>query len=390
MTNKFDIIVVGGGYVGLSFAGMLAQAGFKTAVIEKRQFASKKISGEPSRLLAINTYSCNVFSKNKLLKSIKAIGQNINHIRVVDYNSTAFLDFAPEEINQDNFGYMVEEHDLGNALYYQLKKNPNLTIIEGAGVDSLDVGQSHVSISLAKGKISAPIVVAADGKHSLIRALTGIEHQRHNYRQHAVVCDIAHELDHLGIAVEKFMPTGPFAILPKRGGFSSSIVWTLPEDQHDALKTLSNEEITDLIQERFGGYLGKVRIDSKLRSFKLELVVAEEYYSDRVALLGDALHAIHPLAGQGMNLSLRDANALTQLLITQRSLGLDLGSEHMLKEYRKLRETDNHLMIEATDKLNRLFSNDFIPIKLARRMGLKFVNNASPLKKAFMQYACGL
>lgn len=390
MMKKFDVIVVGGGYVGLSFAGMLAQAGFQTTVIEKRHFATKKTHGEPSRLLAINTYSCDVFSKNKLLKSIKAIGQSINHIRVVDYNSTAFLDFAPKDINQDNFGYMVEEHDLGNALYSHLNKNPNLTIIEGTGVDAFEVEQSYVCISLGQDKISAPLVVAADGKHSLIRALTGIEHQRHNYGQHAVVCDVAHELDHLGIAVEKFMPTGPFAILPKRGGFSSSIVWTLPEDQHNALKTLPETEITDLIQERFGGYLGKVSIESNLRSFKLELVVAEEYYSERVALLGDALHAIHPLAGQGMNLSLRDANTLTQLLIQQRSLGLDLGSEHMLKEYRKLREADNHMMIEATDKLNRLFSNDFIPLKLARRIGLKLVNQATSLKKAFMQYASGL
>lgn len=390
MMKKYDIVVIGGGYIGLSFAGMLAQAGFLTAVIEKRCFTSRKVKDEPSRLLAINTSSCKILMQNKLLTNIKTLGQSINHIRVVDYNSTAFLEFAPKEISQDNFGYMVEEHDLGNTLYSNLNTNPNLTIIEGTGIDDLEVKQSHASISLPSGKISAPLIVAADGKHSLIRALTGIEHHHHHYRQYAIVCDVIHELDHLGIAVEKFMPTGPFAILPKRGGFSSSIVWTLPEDQHDALKTLPDHEITSLLQEHFGAYLGKVRIDSKLRSFKLELVVAEEYYSERVALLGDALHAIHPLAGQGFNLSLRDAGALTKLLRQQRALGLDLGSQHMLKEYRKLREVDNHIMIEATDKLNRLFSNDFIPVKLARRLGLRVVNKVSSFKNAFMRYASGL
>jgi 2-octaprenyl-6-methoxyphenol hydroxylase len=387
---NFDVIIIGGGYNGLSLAGMLANAGIKVCLIEKNNLGGRaKNSRDPARLLAIAKASCQIYKKYKLLSNIDVLGQGINHIRVVDHDSHAFIDFDPKDINIDNFGYMVEEYVLGEALYKRLKASATLRILTGHKCGAIHYDANKVRVEIGPEVLTAKLLVAADGRNSSIRALAGIDNIRQEYDQCAVICDVSHALDHLGIAVEKFMPSGPFAILPKKGGFSSSIVWTLPKAQAGALAKLSENEVLGLLQDRFAGYLGELKLASELKMFPLELVYARKYYGKRLALLGDALHAIHPLAGQGLNLSLRDADALAQLIIEQSNLGLDIGSEHMLKQYQTLREPDNLMMIEGTDKLNWLFANEILPLKLARRFGLKMVNKLPLLKKLFMKYASG-
>jgi 2-octaprenyl-6-methoxyphenol hydroxylase len=385
--KQYDVIIIGAGYVGLTFALMLKNIGLDVIVLEKRKLNIEKKVGEPSRLLAIAHASCNIFNKHNAIKNFLKLGQEIKQIKVMDATSDDFLEFTPSDIKLDNFGHMVEEHILHKEL---LQNSKDIEILDNTDIEEIRQDQYFGYVTTSTEQLKAKMIIVADGKNSEIRNKLGIETFRHDYKQYALVCDIKHELNHQGCAIERFLPTGPFGILPKQDGFTSSIVWSIEKEIWQSIKQLDKPSILHLIQERFGEDLGKIEFASEIATFPLELVHAKNYYNGRFVLLGDAAHAIHPLAGQGLNLSIRDCDKLAELIQNQNELGLDICSSLMLEEYVKARAFDNNLMIESTHGLNYLFSNNFLPIKFLRRKGLSIVNKLNPLKKMFMKYASGI
>ena len=397
MTKHFDIVVIGAGNVGLSCAAILAKLGLKIAIVDKGTVLPRSESKPKtaSRLLAITDRSCKIFADHDLLGELRSNSQDINFIRVVEGDSTAYMDLDPQELGLDNFGCMTPENIVSNMLIKQVLENPDIEIIRKTDVMGIaqQADNNVLTVLDADGKnnkISAKLIVAADGRSSTIRDLLGIEEYKHDYHQVGIVCDIGHEEDHCGSAVEKFYPSGAFAILPQKGGFSSSIVWTDEQALGKALSELTEEQLTMAIQVRFGDYLGKIRILSEVKAFNLEMKYAKCCIAKRVVLIGDAAHAIHPVTGQGFNLGLRDVHALSELIQRNLSIGLDIGSYTMLKEYEAERLGDSMFMSQATHSINILFSNSFLPVKVFRKLGLRIANKIPIMRKAFMKYGLGL
>jgi 2-octaprenyl-6-methoxyphenol hydroxylase len=285
---------------------------------------------------------------------------------------------------------MAENRFIRKAIHEAILENPAIQYITASEVESFsDAGASVTAHVKGDGDIAAQLLVAADGRSSGLRAASGIQHKEIRYGQIALVCVVEHSEEHAGIALEKFVPAGPFAVLPMVGRMSG-VVWTVEEKFAADYMALSDADFLRELNKLFAGYLGEIKLVSRLWGYPLSLLHAAEYWKGRLALVGDAAHGVHPIAGQGANLGLRDAAVLADLLGKQFSLGLDLGSSTLLERYNQWRRFDVFSMMAATDGLNRLFSNDFPPLKLARNIGLAAVNRVPPLKNVFMKQAMGL
>jgi 2-octaprenyl-6-methoxyphenol hydroxylase len=271
----------------------------------------------------------------------------------------------------------------------------NLTLLAPVRIAALECGAAAVTAELSDGRrLRARLAVGAEGKASPLREMAGIRVTRWDYRQVGIVCTVAHEAPHQGVAHEHFLPAGPFALLPMtpgpEGGHRSSLVWTERRALAPAMMALSDADFAAELQRRFGDSLGRLRQAGGRWSYPLGLMLAEACVAARLALVGDAAHVIHPIAGQGLNLGLRDVAALAETLVDARRLGLDLGSAEVLARYQGWRRLDGALFAVATDGLNRLFSNDLGPLRLIRDLGLAAVDRAPPLKRLFMRHAMGL
>ncbi len=389
--KHYDVVIFGGSYIGLSLALLLSRLDLNIAVIEKQKFRADKKENEPSRLLAIAKYSIDTYKKYGIDNLFTTEAEPITYIRVLEEGTSAYLDFDPKELGLSQFGIMIEEYTLLERLYEQARNKSNISLFYNLEVEDITSQKDKSYIRFSDGeKFSTSLVVACDGKNSWVRRLFGIGVQKFDYHQSAIVCDIAHAKNHEGAAIEKFMPEGPFAILPKPGGYSSVIIWTCKSKHATAIFELDKEITEEIIKTKFGNYLGELNITSEIKSFPLQLITAKKYIDNRLALAGDAAHAIHPIAGQGLNLGIRDVSKLVELIQHNLELGLDIGSEIMLKEYEDIRKIDNNMMIEATHNLNLLFSNNILPIKLMRGMGLKAINGMPFIRKMFMKYAMGV
>lgn len=390
MNKKYDAIIVGAGYLGLISAIALGSRDMNVIVLERKSKASKpSANNEPCRLFAISEGSLRVINSLCGL-DISSLGQSINGIRVQEFSNGSFLEFDPHQLHMKNFGIMIEEDTMMSALQKKATEYKSISYLYDVTINDVSSNDDDAEIHTNFGTISAPITLVCDGKFSEVRDLLGIETMLKRYHQHGVICDVGHSKNHHGIAIENFTAQGPFAILPKLGGHESSIVWTLESELATGLKKLSKDQITHLIEERMSGVLGDIELKSEVRSYPLDLKYANSYSSGRFYLLGDALHAIHPLAGQGLNLSIRDADFIINSIIKSASLGLDIGMNGLLTEYFKNRNTDNQMMIESTDLLNKLFSNNNVFLRLFRSVGLDAVEQMPGLKRLFILYACGL
>ena len=380
-----EIVIVGGGLVGLSQAIALAQEGLKIIVID-REVADTQLQPQfDGRTCAIAWKSYKFLDKIGVWKYIAEHAQPINDIRVSEFGSSLFLHFDHSEIGNEPFGFIVENRHTRYALYKRAEELPNLQIIAPAEV--VEVMDDRRQVIVKKDNNLMPItynlLIAADGRKSKIREMLGIKTSGRDYKQHGIVCTIEHEKPHMGLAHEYFLPTGPFAVLPMRGNLSS-LVWTEPSNIAQIYMGLSEVEFNAEIAKRVK-HLGKVKAVGGRWSYPLDLLHAEKYVSGNVVLVGDAAHGMHPIAGQGLNFGFRDVIALTDVIINSYKLGLPLN----LAQYEKERRLDNNLMLQATDKINLLFSNNIMPIKLARSLGLGLVNKIPQLRKVFMKYASG-
>ncbi len=384
-----DVLVAGGGLVGLSAACALARAGLTIVVVDARAPDLALDTGFDGRASAIAAGSMCILDRIGVWPMLSADAQPIHEIRVSDDDSPFFLHYDHAELGAGPLGCMVENRHLRRALHDSAGILPSLTFLAPRRIVEVQ-REPFVRATLDDGAtVAARLLIAADGKNSTIRTGAGIPAQRRRYDQVAIVCTVTHEHPHRGIAQERFLPAGPFAILPLSGD-RASLVWTERATLGNAMTALDDDSFLAEVRARFTGYLGDLALTGPRWRYPLELVRAERLIDRRLALAGDAAHAIHPVAGQGLNLGLRDIAALAEAVIDTARLGLDIGSRETLERYRSRRRLDSLTMSLATDGLNRLFTWDAAPVRGGRRLGLAAVNRLPALKRLFMRHAMGL
>jgi 2-octaprenyl-6-methoxyphenol hydroxylase len=384
-----DVLIVGGGFVGGTLACALGDAGISSVVVEAGDPEQACDAAFDGRASAISLTSRRLLQRVGIWTEMAPDAAPMLDIRVSDGNSPLFLHYDHREIGDEPFGHMVENRFIRRAVINRLSRHDRALLLAPARIARLVRGDDGVEGVLDGGRrIRARLVVAADGRSSQVRDDAGIRVTGWSYRQAAIVCTVAHERPHQSIAHEHFLPAGPFAILPLTGN-RVSIVWTERADLAPMMIALAPDEFTRELASRFGDFLGELRVIGPRWSYPLSLQYAERTVDRRLALVGDAAHAMHPIAGQGLNMGFRDVAALTAVLGDAADAGADIGSAGVLQGYERWRRFDNTVMLAATDGLNRLFSNDIAPIRLARDLGLAAVNRMPALKRLFMRHATG-
>jgi len=392
---KVDILVIGGGLAGGTLSLALAQNGFRVATVDIEDTQGWTDRGFDGRASAIALSSQRVLDGVGLWDEIKDETAPIKDIRVADGNSPLFLHYDHTELGDEPFGYMVENRSIRKGLNALVPKTENLTYFAPNTVQELDRAKNGVFATLNDGReIRADLVVACDGRRSPTREGAGIKLTSWDYQQAGIVCTVEHERSHDFCAQEHFLPSGPFAILPLPGtaekpACRSSIVWTERADLWPIMMDLSDEDFKEELELRFGDFLGAIEVVGPRFAYPLTLQYAETYIAERLALVADSAHGMHPIAGQGLNMGLRDVAALAEVLVEARRLGQDIGALNVLEKYQQWRRFDNDLMLGVTDVLVKLFSNDIEPLKLARDLGMATVNQFPDLKRFFMRHAMG-
>jgi len=386
-----DILVIGGGLVGGPLACALAEAGLSVALIDGEVPDATLAPSFDGRASAVALAPQRMLATIGLWPDIEPWAAPIKHIRVSDGASPLFLHYDHREVGDVPFGWIVENRALRQAILKGLARHEkNVTFLAPAKMTNLTRNSSDVVATLADGRtVRARVAVAADGRGSPVREGAGIGVTRWKYDQTAIVCTVAHSLPHGDAAQEHFLPAGPFAILPLTGQ-RSSVVWTEKGHLAPAIVAQDLADFQRELESRFGDYLGDLTLEGPRFAYPLALQFAHSYTAHRLAIIGDAAHGMHPVAGQGMNMGLRDVAALAELLVEAKRLGQDLGDAQILARYGRWRRFDNLLMLGLTDGLVRLFSNDMAPVKLARDLGMAAVNQMPPLKRFFMKHAMGL
>ena len=389
-----DVTIVGGGLNGLSMALALASADFKVALVDALDPQEALAAGFDGRVFAIAFASCRMFEALGLWDALGADAQPINDIMVTDGTvrtgaSPLFLHFDHREIGEEPLGHLMESGHMRRVLTKSVMDAPNIDFRAPAKVVDQASDAYGFTITLEDGAtIRAPVALASDGRGSRLRKWAGIKTVGWSYDQIGIVTTVEHEDDHEGIAQEFFLPSGPFAILPMTGR-RASLVWTEKTRAAKAILALSPERFMEELRARFGDYLGAIKTAGPVWSYPLDLKLARDYIAPRLALIGDAAHGIHPIAGQGLNMGLRDVAMMAQVLTDAARLGEDIGSGLVLERYQLARRFDNTFNSLAMDGLNRLFSNDLAPVRLARDLGLGLVNRFGPARRFFMRQAGG-
>jgi 2-octaprenyl-6-methoxyphenol hydroxylase len=389
--NTFDVVINGGGMVGGTLACLLANAGFRIALIDRETPSTRLAPEYDGRASAIALGSQRVLKGAGLWDALEEVASPILDIRVSDQDSPLSLHYDHAALDDcPSLGYMIENRHFRVALAGTIEKRETLQVLSPDQIVSMDRPAHQVQLTLESGKsLTAKMVIGADGRVSLIRKMAKIAVTRHDYAQSGIVCTVEHEFSHEQTAYERFLASGPFAILPLQGN-RSSIVWAERTDLADKIMALSDNDFQVELRQRFGDFLGALKPCGPRWCYPLSLQFTNQCIDHRLVLAGDASHAMHPLAGQGLNMGLRDVAALFEVLDDARKLGLDFGTHTVLDRYQRWRRFDNTLMLGATHGINSLFSNDVEPLRLARTFGLAAVDNVPRLKRYFMKQAMGL
>jgi 2-octaprenyl-6-methoxyphenol hydroxylase len=387
-----DVVIAGAGFAGLALAIALRQglgAEFNVVVADP---ALGRPAGEDARASAIAAGARRLLETIDVWHAVAADAQPILDMVVTDSRlgdavKPVFLTFAGEVEPGEPFAYMVENGPLIAALAAKAREVG--VTLRASAIGSFEIEGERVIISCGDAALTAGLLIAADGARSRLRELAGIATFGWSYGQVAIVCTVAHERDHGGRAEEHFLPSGPFAILPLKGR-RSSIVWTEEAHEAERIVALPDDLFHAELEQRFGLHRGDIAVEGPRRVHPLGLTVARAFVAERLALVGDAAHVIHPIAGQGLNLGLRDVAALAETIVDATRLGLDFGAAHVLERYQRWRRFDTMAMGIATDGLNRLFSNRSDALRLMRDVGLGLVDRLPGLKRLFIREAAGL
>ena len=404
-SRHLDLAVVGAGLNGSLLALASGEAGLATALIDRVPLKSLTDAGFDGRTTAIAYTSQRLFAALGVWDDLADEAEPIRDIRISDAGhdgraSPLHLHFDHREATPGSrdhapMGWIVENRFLRRALLRRLADCPQVELVAPDEVIETDRNADRAELTLKSGRrLQARLVASAEGRFGSMREEAGIGARAWSYDQIAIVLVARHERPHRGVAQEKFLPGGPFAILPMRDGpegeHRSSIVWTERADLARRLLELDPPRFQAEFARRFGDHLGHVEPAGPRWWYPLGLVHADRYTDTRLVLVGDAAHGIHPIAGQGYNLGVRDIAALVEVLVDTKRLGLDIGAADTLERYAQWRRADNFAMVAATDLLNRLFSNDIKPLRLVRDAGLAAVNRVPALRRFFVRHAMGM
>ena len=395
MTPETDILIAGGGLNGPALALALAQGGLSVTVVDSRPAPQRAEAGFDGRAYALALASKRLLMATGVWPRIDNF-QPILKIKASDGiagqgPSPFFLGFDSAELEEGPMGYMVEDRHLYAAFLTAMQAEPRITLLSGETVVAQTPGPQGISVTLASGReISARLLVGCDGRQSGTAARAGIRRTGWGYGQTALVTAIRHEKNHEGTAHQFFMPAGPLAILPLAGGHHSSIVWSETDATARAIQALDDAAYLEVLRPRFGDFLGQIELAGARFTYPLNLTLANHFIAPRVALVGDAAHGVHPIAGQGLNLGLRDVGALAQVVVDAHRRGDDIGSPVTLEGYQQWRRFDSTTLALGMDTVNRLFSNNNPLLRLGRDLGLGVVNALPGLRRGFMRQAAGL
>jgi 2-octaprenyl-6-methoxyphenol hydroxylase len=395
MQSDCDVLIVGGGLNGPALALALAQGGLSSIVLDAQSRADRAQAEFDGRAYALALGSRRMLAALGLWSELGPCAQAIEEIKISDGRAgegaaRLFLHFDHNEIEEGPMGHFLEDRYLRAALLDALDAAPLVEHRAATRVTGQSVTPGVVTVTLADGgTLGAPLLVGCDGRDSQVARRAGIRRRGWDYGQTSLVAAIAHERPHHGVAHQFFMPAGPLAILPLPGN-RSSIVWTETRARAATIEALDDAGYLAELRPRFGDFLGAIRLEGARYSYPLALSLAERFTADRVALAGDAAHGIHPLAGQGLNLGLRDVAALAEVLVAAHRRGQDVGAGDVLAGYARWRRFDTAVLAAATDGLNRLFSNDNPVLRLGRDLGLGLVNCLPALRRALIREAAGL
>ncbi len=393
MAGQRGIVICGGAFAGLGLALALRQGlGDTIPVIVADPALAMRPSRDP-RASAIVAACRRMFEALGVWDQVARDAQPILDMVVTDSRlddamRPTFLTFEGDVEPGEPFAHMVENRQLIDALATRAEAEG--VTLRAEAVKGYELKGSGIAVEFANGDIiEASLLVAADGARSKLRERAGIATHGWEYDQSGIVVTVGHERDHQGRAEEHFLPAGPFAILPLKGN-RSSLVWTETRKEAERIVALPDEEFHAELEQRFGLHLGELKALDKPRAFPLGYFVARSFIAERLALIGDAAHVIHPIAGQGLNMGIKDAAALAEAVVDAARLGIDIGQGDVLDRYQRWRRFDTMAMGVATNALNVMFSNDVAPLRAVRDIGLGLVDRLPPLKSAFIRQAAGL
>lgn len=389
-----DILIVGGGLNGPCLALACAQAGLSSVVLDALPAQTREDVGFDGRAYALALASVRMLTALGIWDEVGDHAQPMLEIKASDGRAGEgaapfFLHFDHAEIEEGPMGHMLEDRYLRRALMAAMEASSRITHRAGSRVLSQDTS-GLTSVTLEGGEVlRGRLLVGADGKRSGVAERAGIKRMGWDYNQTALVCAVEHEKPHNGIAHQFFMPGGPLAILPLPGN-RSSIVWSESEPRASALKAASDDDFMDALRPAFGDFLGDISLTGQRHSYPLSLSLATAFVAEKLALVGDAAHGVHPIAGQGLNLGLRDVSALAETLADAKRRGEDFARRDVLDRYQQWRRVDTVGLAVATDSVNRLFSNDNPAIRAIRDIGMGAIGSLPTLRRRFIREAAGL
>ena len=389
--DRADVIIFGGGLVGLALASALDSSGLSAILVDPADPAPRGDASFDGRTSAVSSSSMRMLETIGVADHLAEGGCPIWRIAVADGLKPGGLHFDPDD--QEPLGFMHENRHLRAALHARAEAGKNIWAMWKSRVTGVDRGDQGVVVALEDGRrLNAPLLVAADGRNSKTREAAGINLARWKYDHQAIVSVLRHERAHDHVAYEIFYPTGPFALLPMNDdevGHRSAIVWSVPNEDVAGWLSLNDNDFAAEAEAAMGGFLGKIEMLAPRSSFPLGFHHAAQITARRLALVGDAAHAIHPIAGQGLNLGFRDVAALTQVLVEGARLGLDLGDQQLLDRYQRWRSLDALSVAFATDSLTRVYGIPGVAASAIRRFGMSVVRRISPLRDRLMSEARG-
>ncbi|WP_417806615.1 FAD-dependent monooxygenase [Thioclava sp.] len=395
MKHDSDVLIAGGGLNGPALALALASAGVTVTLVDAAPARQRATDTFDGRAYALAIASQKLLSTLGVWQGLADTAQPMMEVKASDGHAgeggaAMFLHFDARELDQAPVGYMLEDRYLYRAFLDAMEANPAITLIHDTQVTEQTVEPGAIVATLSDGrKLRSKLLVGADGRRSGVAERAGIKREGWGYGQTALVAAIEHELPHNGVAHQFFMPSGPLAILPLKGN-RSSIVWSEKDETAQAIAALDDADFLAVLRPRFGDFLGEIKLAGPRFSYPLNLTLASAYAAPRIALVGDAAHGVHPIAGQGLNLGLRDVAALAEILVEAVRRGEDIGALDVLERYQGWRRFDSTTLALGMDSVNKLFSSNNPLLRAGRDLGMGIVQALPGLRRGFMRQAAGL